>query len=208
MRTEYLLLALLWAIYCAVHSALISTGAIKHFKHLLGSRFCFYRLMFNSFSLITLIALIIFSHAPKFQGPMLFAWSGNWRWIRYSLILAAVGLILSGARHYSMSQFVGLQQIRSNQYAGTLSESGEFDSTGILGIVRHPWYTAVFILLWASKLNSGTIIINVVLSAYLVIGTVLEERKLLLEFGNTYREYQEKVSMFIPLKWLTGRRSN
>jgi protein-S-isoprenylcysteine O-methyltransferase Ste14 len=40
-----------------------------------------------------------------------------------------------------------------------------------------------------------------VLSAYLVIGTLLEERKLVLEFGDKYREYQRQVSMFIPLKW-------
>jgi protein-S-isoprenylcysteine O-methyltransferase Ste14 len=41
-----------------------------------------------------------------------------------------------------------------------------------------------------------------VISAYFIIGTILEERKLLLEFGERYREYQKNVSMFIPYKWL------
>jgi methanethiol S-methyltransferase len=44
-----------------------------------------------------------------------------------------------------------------------------------------------------------------ILSAYLVIGTLLEERKLILEFGDKYRLYQRQVSMFIPLKWLRSR---
>jgi protein-S-isoprenylcysteine O-methyltransferase Ste14 len=71
-------------------------------------------------------------------------------------------------------------------------ESGKFDSTGVLGVVRHPWYLAVFILLWARDLSPTQIIINVILSAYLVIGTLLEERKLVLEFGDKYKEYQRQ----------------
>ncbi len=83
-----------------------------------------------------------------------------------------------------------------------MTESGNFDSTGVLGIVRHPWYLAVFILLWARDLSLTEIIINSILSVYLVVGTFLEERKLVLEFGENYKLYQRRVSMFIPLKWL------
>jgi len=86
-----------------------------------------------------------------------------------------------------------------------MTESGEFDSSGVLGIVRHPWYLAVFILLWSGDLSLAGLIINLVLSAYLLIGTFLEERKLVLEFGEKYRAYQRQVSMLIPLKWLRSR---
>ena len=86
-----------------------------------------------------------------------------------------------------------------------MTESGEFDSSGVLGVVRHPWYLAVFILLWAGDLNLADLTINVVLSVYLVIGTFLEERKLVLEFGDKYEVYQRQVSMFIPLKWLESK---
>jgi len=34
------------------------------------------------------------------------------------------------------------------------------------------------------------------------VGTLLEERKLVHEFGDAYRAHQERVSMFVPLKWL------
>jgi protein-S-isoprenylcysteine O-methyltransferase Ste14 len=86
-----------------------------------------------------------------------------------------------------------------------MTESGEFDSRGVLGLIRHPWYLGVFILIWARDMTLKGLIINLVLSAYLVIGTVLEERKLVLDFGNKYKEYQLQVSMFIPLKWLESK---
>ena len=43
---------------------------------------------------------------------------------------------------------------------------------------------------------------NGVLSVYLVVGTILEERKLVLEYGQVYRQYQHEVSMFVPWRWL------
>jgi methanethiol S-methyltransferase len=202
MRLDYLWLALLWIAYCTIHSALISIRAVGFFKHVLGARYCFYRLFFNTFSLFTLIPLLLYSRAPQFQDPHLVSWIGNWQIVRWALIGTAVVLLFAGARHYSMSQFLGLLQIRSNRSTSGLTKSGELDTQGVMGAIRHPWYLAVFILLWASDQSIGSIIINAVLSTYLVIGTLLEERKLSLEFGEKYREYQKKVSMFIPLKWL------
>jgi protein-S-isoprenylcysteine O-methyltransferase Ste14 len=42
------------------------------------------------------------------------------------------------------------------------------------------------------------IIINMVLTIYVIIGTRLEERKLVLEFGDIYIKYQQEVPMLIP----------
>jgi protein-S-isoprenylcysteine O-methyltransferase Ste14 len=104
-----------------------------------------------------------------------------------------------------MLQFLGIRQILQARSGGAMTESGVFDSSGVLGVVRHPWYVAVFILLWAKDLNLAGITINLVLSAYLVIGTLLEERKLVLKCGEKYELYQGQVSMFIPLKWMRSR---
>jgi methanethiol S-methyltransferase len=202
MRFDYQVLALLWIAYCAIHSGLISIRATNFFKRILGTHYCYYRLFYNTFSIITLLWLLLYSSAPRFQGPWLLMWSGNWLIVKYVLMLIAVVLVVSGARHYSISQFLGLQQIRSRRSSGGLTKSGDLDTTGVLGITRHPWYLAVFILLWTNDQNAGSIIINSILSAYLVIGTLLEERKLVIEFGDQYRQYREKVSMFIPMKWL------
>jgi protein-S-isoprenylcysteine O-methyltransferase Ste14 len=201
---DYMLLSLLWTAYCAVHSALISVGVMDFLKGALGDRYRFYRLFFNAFSVITLIPLLRYTHSARWQTELLFAWEGHLRIIQYLLIAVAAILVLAGVRRYSMLQFLGIQQIL-RRAGGAMTASGEVDSSGVLSVVRHPWYVAVFILLWAQDLNLAGITVNLVLSGYLVIGTFLEERKLVLEFGDRYKDYQRRVSMFIPLKWLKSR---
>jgi protein-S-isoprenylcysteine O-methyltransferase Ste14 len=197
MSADYLLLALLWTAYCAVHSALISIRVTGFFKRMLGAGYRFYRLAFNVFSIVTFVPLIMYSRSSHLQNPPLFTWGGRWRALQYGLAAPAALLILSGARRYNLRQFLGIEQIR-----GATNSGENFETGGVLGLTRHPWYLAVFILIWVSDLNFAAITINVVLSVYLVIGTLLEERKLVLEFGDSYRRYQEQVSMFIPIKWL------
>ena len=204
--SDYVLLALLWAVYCYVHSTLISMSVTRWLKKVLAGQYRFYRLFFNLFSMVTLVPLVMYSHSARFNSEPLFGWDGYWRVVRYLLIGLGIALVIAGARHYSMLQFLGVQQIRNKSAPRAMTGSGALDSTGVLGLTRHPWYVAVFILLWAGDLNAAGITVNVLLSAYLVIGTLLEERKLVIEFGDEYRHYQDRVSMFVPLKWLTGRQ--
>ncbi len=202
---DYILLSLLWIAYCIVHSALISITVTNFLKRALGNKYRFYRLFFNTFSVGTLVPLLMYTYSVERKIELLFTWEGYMRILQYCLIALAAILVTTGARHYSMPQFLGIQQILRKRSGNAMTESGEFDSSGVLGVVRHPWYVAVFILLWASNLNLTGIIINLILSAYLVIGTFLEERKLVLEFGDKYKVYQRQVSMFIPLKWLRSK---
>jgi len=39
------------------------------------------------------------------------------------------------------------------------------------------------------------------LSVYLYVGTFFEERRLVHEFGDAYREYQRQVPRLIPAPW-------
>ncbi|MBZ5500305.1 MAG: hypothetical protein LAP85_28255 [Acidobacteriia bacterium] len=205
MALDYVLLGILWALYCGIHSALISISVTRWSKAALADGYRYYRLLFNVFSLATLVPLIMYSNAARFSSPPLFDWGGYWQILRYSLVSLAIVLIVAGARHYSLLQFLGILQVRKGSKSSAMTGSGNLDQTGVLGIVRHPWYVAVFILLWASDLNKAAIIVNSVLSGYLFIGTLLEERKLVIEFGQQYKDYQDQVSMFFPLKWLTAR---
>ncbi len=205
--SDYILLSFLWSAYCVVHSALISVKVTEFFKRTLGDRYRFYRLFFNLFSVGTLVPLLFYSHSPGWNRAPLFVWEGNMRIAQYGFIGLALFLAFSVLRHYSMMKFLGIHQIRRRGSKNAMTETGELDSSGVLGVVRHPWYLAVLILLWASDLDVSGIIINVILTVYLVIGTNLEEQKLLLEFGDQYKIYQGQVSMFIPVKWLKSRIS-
>ena len=125
--------------------------------------------------------------------------------VKYLLLATSITLFVAGGRHYSMSQFLGIRQIKTGRANPALSEYDTFDTSGILSAIRHPWYTASILVIWAGDISLSTLLINIVISTYFVIGTILEERKLLLEFGENYREYQKNVSMFIPYKWLKAK---
>jgi len=113
-----------------------------------------------------------------------------------------------GGRHYDIRQVMGIKQVREGTADLAITDTGELDTSGVLGMTRHPWYLATMLLIWARPMDVSAIIVNVILTFYLVIGTCLEEKKLLREFGENYRNYQNKVSMLIPYKWLKERILN
>ena len=78
------------------------------------------------------------------------------------------------------------------------------NTSGILGYVRHPWYSGGIALLWGlPTLTNVTLITRLILTAYLVIGALLEERKMRALLGEPYLEYCRVTPMFLP--WRLGR---
>jgi protein-S-isoprenylcysteine O-methyltransferase Ste14 len=181
---------------------MISETATGFLKRRLGDSFRFYRLFFNSIAMLTLIPVLWYSHSLKQEA--IFRWEGVWLVPQYLLLACGILLLIAGGRHYSLGQFVGISQLRGAS-SGGLATGGGIDSSGVLGLVRHPWYTAVVLLLWARDLDMAALVGNGVLTVYIVVGTLLEERKLVHEFGDAYRGYQGRVSMFLPLKWIRRR---
>jgi protein-S-isoprenylcysteine O-methyltransferase Ste14 len=187
-------------LWCILHSAMISNRFITTAKRLLREQFRFYRLFYNAIAVLTLVPIYI--QWRSINAISFFEWTGSFRVIQASLILVALFFLLAGARHYDGLQFLGLRQILSKNHAIGLTASGKFHSTGILNVTRHPWYVAAFLVLWARNINSVSLMINIVFSIYLLVGTLLEERKLTSEFGQPYIDYQKRVSMFFPWKWI------
>jgi len=200
---KYIILASLWTAWCIVHSLLISLPVTEFFKRWLGNGFRYYRLFYNGFSVITLIPVVLYACSVRTEA--LFRWEGPFRILQVLLLLASAFLFMGGARHYDAMQLLGIRQIRQHDSCSVLTENCELDTTGILGMTRHPWYLCCMIIVWARDLDIAAIVTNTIITGYFVIGTFLEERKLMTEFGNTYREYQRTVSIFFPYKWLKAR---
>jgi methanethiol S-methyltransferase len=197
---EYILLALFWIVFCFLHSALINATVIDYFQRKLGKTYRFYRSFYNIFSIVTLIPVLIYLHTIK-QEPF-FIWSGYLLGVKYLLILTGIFLFVAGARHYNLAQFSGWAQLKAGTNTRLINKTGKLSSRGILGVVRHPFYAGIFPLLWSGDLDVTALITNIILSIYVIIGTLLEECKLILEFGDAYQEYQQNVSMLFPTKWI------
>ena len=69
--------------------------------------------------------------------------------------------------------------------------------------VRHPLYLFMILMIWSCPdLTRDRLLFNLLWTAWIVIGSYFEERDLVNEFGDSYREYQKSVPMLVPfLKW-------
>lgn len=200
---KYLGLAMLVIAWCALHSAMISGTATDYLHKRLGAGFRYYRIFYNLVSALALIPVVMFASSARSEP--LFRWDGYLRILQFLLLGAAAWLFFLGARRYDAGQLLGLKQLRTGASHKGITATGELDTSGILGIIRHPWYLATFLLIWARQLDLSAILVNGLLSFYLIIGTYLEEQKLVREFGEKYRAYQKMVPMLIPYKWLRAK---
>jgi methanethiol S-methyltransferase len=200
---EYFILAILWVAFCALHSALISVTFTNFIKQKIGDAYRFYRLSYNLFSIATLIPVLIYAAAIR-QQPF-FVWDGYLLPVKYILLFIGIICFVMGARRYNFGQFSGLAQIKEGTQHNLINKTGQLSSRGILGVVRHPFYAGIFPLIWSNNLDITALITNIILSIYVLIGTLLEEHKLILEFGDQYREYQQRVSMLFPWKWIKAK---
>jgi methanethiol S-methyltransferase len=192
-----------WILWCTFHSALISVTVTEYMKRMLGNGFRFYRLFYSAVSIATLIPLAWYSHTIR-EAPV-FRWEGPLAIVQVLLLAAGVYLFVAGGRNYSWAQLLGIAQIRAGRADGSASGGDSFVVSGIHRVVRHPWYLGGILIVWAQELSLPTILVNAVIVGYFVIGSFLEERKLVREFGERYREYQRTVPMLFPWRWLKAK---
>ncbi|UCG50509.1 MAG: isoprenylcysteine carboxylmethyltransferase family protein [Candidatus Latescibacterota bacterium] len=197
---RYILLFVFWVAWCVVHSAMISTTVVRFVSGRLGRASRFYRLFFNFIALATLVPIVLYGRS--LQSAWAFRWSGATLVVPAILLAIGMALLVTGARHYDLLRFLGLRQLGESASGIGLTETGHLDTTGVLGVCRHPWYAGAIALLWVGHLDAARLVTNLILTSYLVAGTFLEERKLVAELGDEYREYQRRVPMLLPIGFL------
>jgi protein-S-isoprenylcysteine O-methyltransferase Ste14 len=175
----------------------------EYLRHRFENEFRYYRLIYNGLALVTLIPVAMYTYSIQTQP--FFSWEGSWKVIQFLGLSISFLLFLSGVWHYDVLQFFGIRQLKQSNSCSVLTENCELDTTGILGILRHPWYAGGIILVWSRDLDISAVITNLIITAYFVMGTFLEERKLAIQFGETYNAYQKRVSMYFPYKWLKSK---
>jgi methanethiol S-methyltransferase len=194
---KYLIIVLLWTGYCTLHSYLISIRVTNTMKHQLGKYYAFYRLFYVFISTVLLIP--IFSYVSQTDQHVIITYGPILNFSRYVLISGSFFVFFwAFFIDYDFLSFVGIRQILNLGKNGKTIHSIELKRKGLLGIIRHPMYLAAIILLWCMTFKVSDIVANIVLTIYFIIGTMLEEKKLVLEFGDCYIKYQQEVPMLIP----------
>ena len=199
----YLLLVVFWMTWCALHSALIAPAVTDWYRRRFPKGFRYYRMLYNLIAAISLVPVLLYAFSLR-QAPLV-TWAGLWAIVPVFLGAAALCFFVAGARRYDALQFLGFRQLRDESACSVLTNDCSLDTGGVLGLVRHPWYSGGMLLVWARPLDTAAILTNLVVCGYFVVGAFLEERKLKAHFGRQYAAYQQQVSMFLPIKWVRQR---
>ena len=194
---NYLIIASMWIAYCLLHSFLISISFTNLMTRLLRDYYVFYRIFFVSLSLALLIPLI--RYTDQFDSNIIITYNPFLNSIRYILIIGSLSMFFwAFFIDYDSLSFFGIRQLLSFIKQEGIKTPGDLKRKGLLGIVRHPMYFALIVYLWCTTSTMTDIIVNIVLTIYIFLGTIYEEKKLILEFGDAYVKYQHEVPMLIP----------
>ena len=195
---EVISYTILWVVWCCSHSILAA-----NFMKRLFERFArVYRLAFNGFALVTFFMMVLYERSlPR---VMIYQFEGLTNIVRVAVFVAGVAIFIITAFHYNLLHFAGISQLFKKVDIKAANFENRFVITGPLRVVRHPWYSAAHLVIWtgSKELYITTLTANLVFSIYLIIGSVLEERKLVEQYGESYRHYQKQVSMLVPVRWI------
>lgn len=187
-----------------LHSVMAAESTKTLARRMIGTRHAngWYRITYNILAMLSVLpALLLALTLPdrelyRIPAPLAYIIFG----------LQALGLIgiLYSIRQLDVMHFSGLRQM-SGWISGVEKRSASDTSTsrlvvdGLHRYVRHPLYTTSLIVLWLiSPMTINRLAFDIGVTIYFFIGSIFEERKLVREFGDVYREYQRTVPRLIP----------
>lgn len=130
--------------------------------------------------------------------PLVFSAEAPFRWGFHAALLASLAVFYWSSRSLGGFDALGLQPVLAQAKGAQIHEM-PLTIRGAYRWVRHPIYTASLLLIWSQPdLTYDRILFNVSWTAWIIIGSFLEERDLVGNFGSAYLEYQKKVPMLIP----------
>jgi protein-S-isoprenylcysteine O-methyltransferase Ste14 len=192
---RYMVTVVLWSAWCVIHS-LLSAQAVHGAPALqrLASRPA-YRLLYNLIAVTTLLA--VWYLTPWNGEKELIDWQGWWSVLQTGIGIVAVLMFAASFRGFDTLEFLGLRPFLPHTTEASDQQKGLI-TTGIYGLVRHPQFSAGLLLLWSRDLTDVGLVINGVLSVYLIVGARIEEARLLEAFGGQYSRYRDRTPAFVP----------
>ena len=195
--THLILLMLIWLAYFVIHSMLASLGLKHWFAKRYQNGMRYYRLAYNAFASISI--LIPLGFMWSWQEAFLWQWQGAMFWLANLLAVIAIILFKRTLKYYDMAEFMGFRQIKEN--SNSVEDQENFQLSPLHHYVRHPWYFLGLILIWTRDMDPMFLLSAIMMTLYFIVGSRLEEKKLIVYHGDIYRRYIKKVPGIFPSPW-------
>jgi protein-S-isoprenylcysteine O-methyltransferase Ste14 len=177
-------------IFAVVHSLFAANRTKQAFSRAAGKEPRSYRLLYNLASL----AMFAWVMAAYRTSPLLYAVPGIGKWLLYMAQLVVAVVLFRCVCQTGSGDFLGIRQFRT-----PAGQPHRLVTCGYYARVRHPLYFFSTLFLLLNPVMTGQWLLLTVLSvAYFVIGGIIEESRLLKEFGDQYRQYRLQVPFMIP----------
>lgn len=185
-KTDFILR---FSFFAAAHSLFATSWAKKALR---GTGSKVYRLFYN----IASIAMFWWVMSVYRHSEVLYFAPGPWGLVMYLLQLVVAVILLSCLKQTGIGEFFG--------FTGR-SSCHSFAISGWYSVVRHPLYLfSIIFMALTPVMTAQWLCLTIMGTVYFVIGGIIEEKRLVDEFGEPYRKYQERIPFIIPQAKKTG----
>jgi protein-S-isoprenylcysteine O-methyltransferase Ste14 len=192
MTKSHIILVLLWIVFSVLHSLFASERWKKKMQIILRNNYKFYRIVYSFFALVTLAIVVVYN----FYMQSFLLWDVHIiEKIIAVVCMLSCGIVMLLFTRRFFFDLSGADVFQKKQL------SRELIKTDLYKYVRHPLYSATLGLVWGFFLYNpllSNLISCLCITAYTIAGIFLEEKKLVLEFGESYLSYRAKTPMLIP----------
>lgn len=137
---------------------------------------------------------------------VLYRFQGALRWLPRAVSLLAIAGFGWGIRALAFFDTFGLAPLMARSRGKDL-QPPTLVVRGPYLWIRHPLYFFAMVLIWSvPDMSSDRLLFNLLWTIWIVIAAFLEERDLVVAFGEPYRNYQKVVPMLFPWRSPAGRQ--
>lgn len=191
---QHLILAILWMVFCVLHSLLASLRVKQWMAKKQGEGFRYFRLYYTLFAFLS-FGFVLF-YQIKIFSLYIFSPTAVSYTIGSFVAITGLAIMFICIKKY-FSKLSGLKTI----FLDEIKSGNKLIVTGIHRHVRHPLYAGTFLFIWGLFIcipYSSLLISNFIITLYTLIGIRFEEEKLAREFGQPYLDYKKRVPKIIP----------
>jgi protein-S-isoprenylcysteine O-methyltransferase Ste14 len=170
-------------LYGAVHSILASYKVKQMVENWFGAGIHrWYRLLFSIQGGILLLPILVM--ALKMPDVLLYQIAFPWVLLSGAGQILGAAVVLYAIFQTGPGEFIGFSQAFGRSRADS-TRAPKLVTGGLYRWVRHPIYTGSLMVIWLlAGMSWNVLAFNLGLTVYLIVGIVLEERKLRAEFGS------------------------